>query len=65
MSCLKSVTTQFWSEVIDKKIAGLMKILFLAHRTPDPPNKGEKIRAYHVLVELVEETFRINDLLGR
>jgi sugar transferase (PEP-CTERM/EpsH1 system associated) len=31
-----------------------MKILFLAHRTPYPPNKGEKIRAYHVLVELVK-----------
>ncbi len=26
-----------------------MKILFLAHRIPYPPNKGEKIRAYHEL----------------
>jgi sugar transferase (PEP-CTERM/EpsH1 system associated) len=26
-----------------------MKILFLAHRIPYPPNKGEKIRAFHEL----------------
>jgi polysaccharide biosynthesis protein PslH len=26
-----------------------MKILFLAHRIPYPPNKGEKIRSYHEL----------------
>lgn len=26
-----------------------MKILFLAHRVPYPPDKGEKIRAYHEL----------------
>ncbi len=26
-----------------------MKILFLAHRIPYPPNKGEKLRAYHEL----------------
>ncbi len=26
-----------------------MKILFLAHRMPYPPNKGEKIRAFHEL----------------
>jgi sugar transferase (PEP-CTERM/EpsH1 system associated) len=32
-----------------------MKILFLAHRIPYPPNKGEKIRAYHLLVELVKK----------
>ena len=31
-----------------------MKILFLAHRTPFPPNKGEKIRAYHILAQLVK-----------
>jgi len=29
-----------------------MKILFLAHRTPYPPNKGEKIRAFHFLSHL-------------
>jgi sugar transferase (PEP-CTERM/EpsH1 system associated) len=32
----------------------LMKILFLAHRTPYPPNKGEKIRSYHLLSLLAE-----------
>jgi sugar transferase (PEP-CTERM/EpsH1 system associated) len=31
-----------------------MKILFLAHRTPYPPNKGEKIRAYHFLSNLAK-----------
>lgn len=31
-----------------------MKILFLSHRTPYPPNKGEKIRAFHVLSNLVK-----------
>ena len=31
-----------------------MKILFLAHRTPFPPNKGEKIRAYHILTQLAK-----------
>ena len=31
-----------------------MKILFLAHRTPFPPNKGEKIRAYHILTQLAQ-----------
>jgi sugar transferase (PEP-CTERM/EpsH1 system associated) len=28
------------------------KILFLAHRVPFPPNKGDKIRAYHELMHL-------------
>ena len=31
-----------------------MKILFLAHRTPYPPNKGEKIRAFHFLLQLAK-----------
>src|SRR4026207_1050808 len=31
-----------------------MKILFLAHRTPYPPNKGEKIRAFHFLSHLAK-----------
>ena len=31
-----------------------MKILFLAHRTPYPPNKGEKIRAFHFLSTLAK-----------
>jgi sugar transferase (PEP-CTERM/EpsH1 system associated) len=31
---------------------GVAKILFLAHRFPFPPNKGDKIRAYHMLRHL-------------
>jgi sugar transferase (PEP-CTERM/EpsH1 system associated) len=30
----------------------MAKILFLAHRAPFPPNKGDKIRAYHILEHL-------------
>ena len=30
----------------------MAKVLFLAHRAPFPPNKGDKIRAYHVLQHL-------------
>ncbi len=29
-----------------------MKILFIAHRVPYPPNKGDKIRSYNELVDL-------------
>lgn len=29
-----------------------MKILFLAHRTPYPPDKGDKIRSFHLLSHL-------------
>jgi len=32
----------------------MAKILFLAHRVPFPPNKGDKIRAYHILEHLAE-----------
>ena len=31
-----------------------MKILFLAHRTPYPPNKGDKIRSFHLLSHLAK-----------
>ncbi len=31
-----------------------MKLLFLAHRIPYPPDKGDKIRSYHELRALVE-----------
>jgi sugar transferase (PEP-CTERM/EpsH1 system associated) len=31
-----------------------MKILYLAHRIPYPPNKGEKIRAFHQLQHLAQ-----------
>ncbi len=30
-----------------------MKVIYLCHRVPYPPNKGEKIRAYHQIVHLV------------
>ena len=32
-----------------------MKILFLAHRVPYPPDKGERIRAYHEIETLASE----------
>ena len=31
-----------------------MKILFLAHRTPYPPDKGDKIRSFHVLSQMAK-----------
>jgi sugar transferase (PEP-CTERM/EpsH1 system associated) len=31
-----------------------MKLLFLAHRIPYPPNKGDKIRSYHELRAFIE-----------
>src|SRR5262245_53198143 len=31
-----------------------MRILYLAHRVPFPPNKGDKIRSYHHLLHLAE-----------
>lgn len=33
----------------------MAKILFLAHRIPFPPNKGDKIRAFHLLRRLTDE----------
>ena len=39
-----------------------MKILFLAHRVPVPPNKGEKIRAFYMLRHLARE--HVVDLLA-
>src|SRR5690606_5009997 len=30
----------------------MAKVLFLAHRVPFPPNKGDKIRAFHILEHL-------------
>ena len=32
-----------------------MKLLFLCHRVPYPPNKGEKIRAYHHVAHLARK----------
>src|SRR5262245_14731083 len=34
-------------------------LLYLAHRVPYPPNKGEKIRAYHALLHLARR-FRVH-----
>lgn len=34
-------------------------LLFLAHRVPFPPNKGDKIRSYNMLVEL-SKTFNVH-----
>ena len=31
-----------------------MKILYLAHRVPYPPNKGDKIRSYHHVRHLAQ-----------
>ncbi|TKW75579.1 MAG: glycosyl transferase family 1, partial [Staphylococcus hominis] len=33
----------------DRAGAGLMDMLFLAHRVPFPPDRGDKIRSYHML----------------
>src|SRR5512143_2363346 len=32
-----------------------MRILYLAHRIPYPPNKGDKIRSYHHLQHLARQ----------
>lgn len=37
-----------------------MKLLFLAHRIPYPPNKGDKIRAFHELRALAERGHEIH-----
>ena len=35
---------------------GRPRLLFLAHRIPYPPDKGEKIRAWHMLERRVSPT---------
>lgn len=37
-----------------------MKILFLAHRLPYPPNKGDKIRSFHELRALTERGHEVH-----
>ena len=37
-----------------------MKILFLAHRIPYPPNKGDKIRSFHQLRALIERGHEVH-----
>lgn len=38
-----------------KKYAGMKNLLFLVHRIPYPPNKGDKIRSYHFLKGLARD----------
>jgi polysaccharide biosynthesis protein PslH len=41
---------------LDRKRAGVMgEILFLAHRIPWPPDRGDKIRSYHILQKLTQK----------
>ncbi len=37
-----------------------MKILFLVHRLPYPPNKGDKVRSYHLLQHLRERGHEVH-----
>jgi sugar transferase (PEP-CTERM/EpsH1 system associated) len=37
-----------------------LKVLFLSHRVPFPPNKGEKIRTFHQLKHLKEQGHQVN-----
>lgn len=37
---------------MDRKGAGVSDILFLAHRIPYPPDRGDKVRSHHVLRHL-------------
>ena len=37
----------------------MKEILFLIHRLPYPPNKGDKIRSYHIL-KYLSRTFRVH-----
>lgn len=37
-----------------------MKLLFIAHRIPYPPNKGDKIRSFHELRALVERGHEVH-----
>lgn len=36
-------------------MTGLARILYLVHRLPFPPNKGDKVRSYHLLRHLAEK----------
>src|SRR3546814_10255181 len=37
---------------VDRQGAGVMELLFLAHRVPYPPDRGDKIRSFHLLKHL-------------
>lgn len=43
-----------------QKFSLKMKLLFLAHRIPFPPNKGDKIRSYHELRALTERGHEVH-----
>ena len=32
-----------------------MKLLYLVHRIPFPPNKGDKVRSFHLLKHLAQQ----------
>ena len=36
-------------------MSGMAKILYLVHRMPYPPNKGDKVRSYHLLRHLASQ----------
>jgi len=36
-------------------VSGMAKILYLVHRMPYPPNKGDKVRSYHLLRHLASQ----------
>src|SRR5690606_37012087 len=40
-------------------VTPMEELLFLAHRIPYPPNKGDKVRSYH-LVRFLAEHFRVH-----
>src|SRR3569623_552086 len=41
------ISSKIWDD-------GMEQLLFLAHRIPYPPNKGDKIRSYHLLTHLAQ-----------
>src|SRR3954454_2047680 len=42
-------------ELFPSSYKTVMNLIFLCHRFPFPPDKGEKIRAYHMLVHLAQQ----------
>ena len=42
----------------------MSELLFIAHRVPYPPNKGDKIRSYHALRHLAARHRVLLSLLG-
>ena len=46
--------------MVSRKPADHHEILFLPHRIPYPPNKGEKIRAFHEIRHLAESGWKVH-----